>query len=476
MAGGGRAEQMAAAERDGPELSPVDRSAPPAAATPRPFDFPDFRRLEPVPGLDLRIVRIPRLPLAHLRWLAPGGGAWHDPPELAGLASLTGDLLDQGTERRSAPEIAAAVERLGGYLASSADWDAAQVLLGVLAAHLEPALELLAEVATSPTFPAEEVVRVRRQRLADLLRRRDQPAALAADFCALAIYGDSVYGRGQLGTPATIERIDRAEIHAFHRRHLHVRGTTLIAAGDLDPGRLAQRVADAFGALPTGEPPTDPEVVAPVPESLTVHVVDRPQAAQTELRIGHAGVARDHPDFLALRLLNSIFGGKFTSRINLNLRERHGFTYGAHSRWSARRGPGPFVVATAVASENAGAAVREILHEIERLRDAPVDEEELRDARNYLLGVFPYTVQTLEGLASRLEELALFSLPDDYFRRYPEILAGIDRDRLLAVARAHLRPAELAVVAVGPADVLGPQLEPFAEPRVVNPSDLDAAP
>jgi zinc protease len=189
-----------------------------------------------------------------------------------------------------------------------------------------------------------------------------------------------------------------------------------------------------------------------------VAILDRPQGAQTELRLGHPGVPRAHPEFIALTVMNAILGGKFTSRINLNLRERHGFTYGAFSRFDGRRGPGPFAVRTAVETAAAGAAAREVIGELTRIRESPVEVEELDDARAWLIGTFPLSLQTTTGLADRLETLAVYGLPDDYYDRFPDAVLAVGRDDVLAVARRFLRPDELAVVAVGPAAELEPQL------------------
>ncbi len=204
-------------------------------------------------------------------------------------------------------------------------------------------------------------------------------------------------------------------------------------------------------------------VVAPRRTARGVIVVDRPDSAQTELRLGHVGVARTHPERARLTLLNALLGGKFTSRINLNLRERNGFTYGASTRFVDRRSPGPFVVSAAVATGVAGAATREVLGELERIRSEPVAAEELEETKSYLIGVFPYTLQTVGGLLGRLEELAIYGLPDDHFDRSIAQIEDAGEAKLLELARAHIRPAEMLIVAAGPAAELVPQMSPFGD-------------
>jgi zinc protease len=349
-------------------------------------------------------------------------------------------------------------EQLGGYLASGADWDVGYLATGLLSQHRAAGLELLAEIVGSPTFPASEVERVRRLRLTEILRRSQDPSSLADDRFHAEVYRGTVYAHSLLGDEESISRLDRDSILSFYRGHYGLAGSALIAVGDLDPEELLREVEAAFSSGPEAVAPAPPEIrPTPLP-GISVHVVDRPGAAQTELRLGHVGVPRTHPDYIPLIVLNTLFGGKFTSRINLSLRERHGFTYGASSRFVARLGPGPFVVSAAVETASTGAAAREVLHELRRIREAPVEPDELAETRSYIVGVFPYTMQTIGDVAKRLETLTVYGLPDDYYPRYLDRVADLTREELLEAARRHLDPERIAVVAVGPAEVLEPQL------------------
>ncbi len=438
----------------------VDRSRPPAPGPRKPFAFPPFRHRRLDNGLEILAAAMPRVPLADLQVLIPAGGELQ-PPDLPGLASLHGGLLDEGTGRRSSLEIARLVEGLGGSLVSGAGWNMAYAEVGVLAEHFDSALELLAEIARSPEFPEAEVERLRLERAAEILRRRDQPASLADQRFAAAVYGGTVYGEPLIGTEASLERLDRETLRAFHRRHVGPGGSTVIAVGDLDPEDAIARVEEHFADWPRVPRPEPPTLEPPALERTQVHVVDRPGSSQVQLQLGHASVPRRHPDYPRIMLLNAIFGGKFTSRINLNLREEHGYTYGAQSVFVRRRGPGPFFIRAAVATEVAGDAVEQLLFEMRRIRDEPVSREELEETQDYLIGVFPYTLQTIGDLAKRLEAIAVFDLPKDYYETFPAELAGVTRDDVLDAARAHLHPDRLAIVAVGPADALTPQLERF---------------
>jgi zinc protease len=437
----------------------VDRTAPPPPGKVRPFHFPPFLRTRLASGLAVLAARLPGLPLVSMEIVAPAG-AQFDPPGREGIATLTASLVDEGTVRRSSMEIAAIAERLGGYLTTGTDWDVGYLATGLLSEHRLAGLELLAEIALSPTFPEAEIERLQKQRLTEILRRAFDPSALADDRFHREVYRGTVYAHSLLGDAESVSRLDRDSLAAFYHRHYGLAGSALIAVGDCEPEELVREVESIFdSAAPPAAIPAPPEIRPAPLTGISVHLVDRPGAAQTELRIGHAGVPRTHAEYIPLVVLNTLLGGKFTSRINMNLRERHGYTYGATSRFVPRMGPGPFLVAAGVATESAGAASREVLHELRRIREALVETAELEETQSYMVGVFPYTVQTIGDLAKRLETLAVYGLPDDYYTRFLERIDSVTREEILEVARRHLDPEHIAVVAVGPAEALEKQFE-----------------
>ena len=446
----------------------IDRSQPPAPDRLRSFAFPEFHQARLDNGLQILAAGSSRVPLMSLQILVPAG-AQYEPMGTPGLASLHGGLLDEGTTDQSSLNIAHRVEGLGGTLSSGAGWNMAFAELGLLSRHFFSGLELLAEVIRSPDFPPAEIERLRLERQVDLLRRKDMPGALAQKHFATAVYDGTIYGRSLIGTEESLPRIDRESLRQFYRHHVGPAGSTVIAVGDLDPEATIARVTEAFGDWRGAPLALPPSIEPPVLQGTEVHIVDRPGSAQTQLQLGHSSIPRSHPGFPQTTLLNTILGGKFTSRINLNLREKHGFTYGASSTFVRRQGPGPFVIRAAVATDVAGAAVEQLLFELRRIRRQPVGREELEETRDYLIGVFPYTLQTIGDLARRLEALAVFDLPLDFYDSYPAVLADIDRDALLAAAREHLRPDQMVIVAVGTADELRPQLEGFGPVTVHQP-------
>jgi zinc protease len=480
-------------------MTAVNRALPPPPGTVHQFRFPAFMRHRLPSGVEVYVAQLPGAPLLSVEILAPGGSLY-DPPGQPGLATMAGALLDEGAAGKDAMQIADGIERLGGQVASGADWDVGYAVMLMLSRHARPGLRLLTEVAAAPTFPDEEIERMRRMRLAEILRRRHQPAVVADEQFAIAVYRGTVYANPPGGTEESLAAMGREAIAGFYQRHYRLSDLMLVAVSDLDPERLLAEVGEALaaavpgggaggeiaagGAAPevgpegathlaggrgaaTGRTVPVPIEPAPLPGPRVI-IVDRADAAQTELRIGHAGVPRNHADFTVLSFLNTVLGGKFTSRINLSLRERHGLTYSASSRFFGRLGPGPFVVNAAVATESTGIAAREVLAELRRIQDEPVGEDEMDESRSYKLGVFPQTVQTIADLTRRLADLAVFGLPDDYFDRYLERVAACGRAELQEAARRHLHPERAAIVAVGPAAQLLPQLESLGEVEVLH--------
>ena len=452
--------------------SPPDRTRPPAPGPEGAVAMPEFERLALPPGVPVYVAQRAGVPLLELELLLDAGGE-HNPPARPGLAAMTASMIDEGSARRTGPESAAELERRGATLSCHADWNAARLRLQLLSSDLEYGLGLVAELLQEPAFPQHELERLRQQTLAELQRRADQPAALADEAFAHHLFAGTIFAQPLAGNPAALRAMSRAELVDFHRERYRPELGALVVAGEFDRDRLAAAVARMFPASAPAATLASPAPSISAGGRRRVVVVDRPGAEQTELRIGHPGVPRQHPDRVGLGILNTLLGGKFTSRINLNLRERHGFTYGASSRFVDRKTRGPFVVSAAVTTAATGQAAQEVLGELRRIRDEAVHPAELDETRNYLLGVFPYSLQMIEGLAARLDEIALYGLPLDMPARYLAEVAAIRVEDLTRLARAHLQPDDALVVAVGPAQELMRQLQEIAEPELWQPPRTD---
>ncbi len=440
-------------------MSTVRRDQPPAPGPIRPMRFPRIERRRLANDMAVLAARHGDLPVVTVELVVDAGAAG-DPARKAGLAHLTTNALEVGTRTRDAERLAWELEHLGVELEAAASWDAAFVRITVPSERLEAALELFADIVRHPSFPEDEIERLRDEQLAAILQRAKEPRALANDMAAHFIFAEDVpYARPLIGTTASVEGLGREDVEAFYRTHYLPNASALLFVGDIDAD-TAHELADRYlGDWPAGQPEIAEFEVIPGIETRTVFVVDRPGSVQSEIRIGDVGVARHHEDYFPILVMNTILGGAFTSRLNMSLRERHGFTYGARSSFAFRRRPGPFIVQTAVATEVTARAVEEALKEITALRQDGVTEQELASARDYLRGTLPLELQTTDQLASRLADLVIFGLPDDYFEQYRERIGAVTAEDVQRVARDHLRIDRLAIVVVGDAERIAPELE-----------------
>lgn len=434
-------------------MSPVDRLRLPVPGPEPAFAFPsaDKRRLDN--GLRLWTVRRDQLPLVSVVLLLPAGAA-HDPAGMPGLAALTADMLDEGSGDRSAIEMQEALARLGADLDTEAGPDSVVLSMSLLDRFLEDGLRLLADIVCRPTLAEADVARVRELRMNRLRQIKDAPGANAEAVFSRALYGAHAYGHLPIGTTASLERIGTSDVTRFHASMYQPARATMILVGAVERERGARAVTEAFGAWPA---PPSVDIPDPAPPAADRHaasarllLVDRPGAAQTELRVGHVGVPRRTSDFHALVLVNAVLGGHFMSRINMNLREHRGFTYGARSAFDFRRQAGPFSVQTSVQTAATGEAIRQVLAEMDAIRGArPASDGELELSKATLTKGYPRNFETTGQVARGLAQLALYELPDDTFASFGPRVRALDRDRVTEVAARHLDPGHAVVVAVG---------------------------
>lgn len=426
-----------------------DRAVPPTVGPPPTVAPPEVERRRLANGLDVLVVRRPGLPIVDLRLVVRAGAA-ADIPERAGRASLVAEMLDEGTERYSALELAEALDRLGAELEIVAGWDASTLALHVLRPRLEPALELMAEVVARPTFPEDELRRVRDERLADLARQRQEPRYLAHETFSAVVYGPGhPYAATLSGTPESVQAIGREEVYAFYREHFRPGNAFLVAVGDVDATHLLPILERTLGAWEPAPPAPVAPPGRPTARPTAVYLVDRPGAPQSEIQVGHAAVPRTTPDFFPLLVLNTVLGGAFTSRLNMALREERGYTYGAGSRFEFRLGPGPFAASSAVFTGVTDDALRIFVDEIRRIRDEVVPSGELDRARSYVALGLPRQLETTAQIARTIADIELYGLGDDYLARFVERIRAVTAEEVLRAARAHLDPEHMALVVVG---------------------------
>ena len=435
----------------------------PTHGEPRPYQFPRFEREELSNGLGLITVDLPGRALLTASLVLPSG-AVDEPDEQGGVTSLMARAMTEGTAKRDAIELTEASERLGASLHAEAGWDGLSVSVEVPAERLSAALELAAEVAIQPSFPAADVERLRDERLNDLLQAKADPRRRADDGFVETIYAPgSTYGRPSGGTDATVPGLDAAACREIHGRRLDPARMTLIVGGDLgavgeDVRSIVESRFGAWPANPAADAPTNRRVKAARDERI-VRVIHRPGSVQTEIRVGHLGVARKIPDFHAVSVMSAILGGLFNSRLNRKLREEKGYTYGAGAGFDMRRGIGPFAVRVAVNTDVTVPATQDILVELDAMRASPPSTAELHAARDFLVGVFPLRFETPPAVVGAIAGLLIHDLPMDELDRYRPAIEAVTAADVEKAAREHIDPAKLAIVLVGDADAILPGLE-----------------
>jgi predicted Zn-dependent peptidase len=432
----------------------------PTPGTPRPYEFPAVERLHLSNGLRLVIANLPGRPLVSAS-LVLRTGASDEPPAHAGATVLAARALSEGTERFDAIALVEAGERLGASLHADAGWDAMSVSVDVPAPRLEQALDLLAEMALHPTFPKSEVERLRDERLNDLLQAQADPRRRADEAFAATIYeAASPYHRPSGGTRETVAELTPSRLRAAYERGLDPARSALIVGGDLaglDVPAIAERLLGGWGPA-VGASSTGRIVDAGAVRHRFVRVLHRPGAVQTEIRIGHVGVPRRIDDFHALSVMGAILGGLFNSRLNMKLREEKGYTYGAGAGFDLRRAAGPFGARAAVNTEVTVPAVADFLAELDRIRDAPVADSELKAARDFLVGVFPLRFETPGPIVGALSGLIIHELPEDELARYRPAVEAVTIEDVQVAARQRIQPDRAAILLVGDADAFGSDL------------------
>ena len=425
-----------------------DRSKPPALGPVRALKLPPVQKLQLSNGLPVLLVESREVPVVQVN-VVVRAGAGADPQGKPGLASLAADMLDEGAGSASALQISDEVDFLGAELSASAGWDATSVGIHVPVKRLDRALAILADVVQRPTFPAPELERLRKERLTDLLQARDEPTAIASVALARALYGkDHRYGTITMGTEASVRGFSREDLVQFHGRAFRPTNAAVVVVGDVTAATVQPLLEKAFGGWKAEGAFSSTVPAAPQVSGREILIVDRPDSAQSEIRIGRIGPPRSTADYYPLLVTNTILGGSFTSRLMQNLREEHGYAYGARSSFDYRLSTGPFVASAAVQTDKTGPSLTEFFKELDAIGKT-VTEAEVTKARNYVGLSFPSEVESTGDLAGKLQEQFVYGLADGWLDQVVARLQAVTLADVRRVASQYIEPGKVAVVVVG---------------------------
>ncbi len=445
----------------------IDRTQKPAAGPLPAIAFPDAVSETLPNGLRLYVLQDHRQPTITFRLLIKSGALFDG--SKPGLAGITASMLNKGTDTMTADQFAAQTDFLGSSVEAAASEDALSVTAIGLAKYTRQVLQFLRDAALHPAFSEEELKQEQLQTVAGLVQSKSSPKALALHMRNRLLYGEHPYGA--FATPESVQSITRDDLVKFHDAHFLPNNATLIVVGDIEPEKAIAQVKEMFGDWKKGEVPAllDPKIphnetgrfllpAFPKINGMSIHLVDRHGSVQSDVVVASAGVPRNNPDTPELGVVNSVLGGGFSGRLFANLREKHAFTYGSYSSFSEQMLGGTFGATAEVRNAVTGAAITEILNELNRIDNEPIPESELMLQRNYLVGNFLLSMENDLRIAERLQEIDLFGLPDDFYKTYAKRLSEVTPEKASELAKKYIDPKNVVVVVVGEAKEVLPQL------------------
>jgi zinc protease len=442
----------------------VDRTKPPQTPPLPDYKLPPVTEVTLPNGLRVVAVEDKRFPMVHFR-LGFNAGTKFDPADMSGLASMTGDLLKEGTKTRSQKQIADELASLGANIEASASPDWLMLTGSVLSENLDKQLELLADMALNANFPENEVALRKENIVQELMAARSNAETLAQEKFMAVIFGSNPYSR-VLPVPASIEKIDRAALAGFRDRYLSPNNALLVMVGAVPARDELQKMVQAhFGSWAKKDKVEEPKAPIP-PAKRSIVLVDRPGSVQADIRAGQVAVTRASPDYFPLVVSNNILGGGANSRMFVNIRERLGYAYQANSAFSALKDSGYFSTITEVRNEVLEPAMTEMLKEMGDMAKAPVEARELTDVKNYITGSYVVRMASPAGLATQLATVRMMGMTDDYLERYVSRVRSVEPGQIKSASSKYIAPANASIVVVGDASKIGKALEKFGDVKM----------
>jgi zinc protease len=445
--------KLADAQKSGEALIPPGvklAAQEPGPSAPKPFHFPQAATKTLPNGLRVFVVTDRSQPAVAARLVILSAGSIKDPEKMPGVARMTAGLLTQGTQTRSAQQIAEAIDFIGGSLDASAGKDSTTVTLNVVKKDLSTGLNLMSDVVLHPAFSADELDRQRQQLLSNLTVQYSDPQYLASVVFDRTVFGKSPYGWPEEGTPDSVKQFSRDNFVKFHDANYAPNEALLAFAGDISPEEAFAAAETYFGPWTKHDvAPYDAGQMAAASAGVHIWLVDKPDAVQTQIRVGKLGIRRGDPNYIPVQVMNRVFGGGYNSRLNTEVRVKRGLTYGANSSFDPHRYAGSFAIATYTRTPATVEATKLAVDLITQMSKGDVTQPELDFARDYLAGVYPIQSETAEQVANRVLTAAAFDLPADYNSTYPDRVRGVTTAQANDMAKRYLSPDDLDIVLAG---------------------------
>ncbi len=427
----------------------IDRTKRPVGKPAPKVELPEIQKATLKNGLKIWLVERHQMPTVAFN-LVIQTGSDHDQINQPGVASMTSDVIDEGTKTRDALQVSDALESIGANLNIGANMDGTFMTLNILTKYLEKGIDIFSDVLTNPTFPQKEFDRLQKTRLTSLMQQKDQATMIANNAFSYILYGaNHPYGINPSGTETSIKSMTTGDLVKFYQTYYRPNNATLIVVGDIKMKDISSLLEKSLAEWKPADVPAFNIPTAPSIEKMKVYLVDKPGAAQSEIRIGYPALARSTPDYFPVTLMNRMLGGQFTSRINLNIREKRGFTYGARSGFSFQKGAGPFTASAGVHTDKSDSSVHEFLYEINLMREKGMTADELEFVKKGMVGSFALTFETSAQIAGLLQNIILYGLPENYYNTFLQNTEQVTLQDIDRVSKKYLDTSKMAIVVVG---------------------------
>ena len=460
------AQAAAAAASAAAKKPAAPRTTPPDPGPRADVNFPPIVRTQTAKGLELDTVELKQLPVVQIS-LVIRAGSFSDPEKLPGLAQLTAAMMKEGTTKRNSAKLAEAVDFLGAGLHVSSDEDTLVVTMQALSEHFQEALDIVAEVATKPAFPQNELDTLRKRELARLELSSQNPHFLARREFNKVLYGEHPYAHIDT-TPDVVKHVKRTDMQQWHKRYVVPNNAFLMVVGAVTADTVKSAVEKAFAGWQAHPVPAASPKAPPARNGRDVVLVDRHNSVQSVIYYGNLALPRNDPDYIALTVANQVLGGSAASRLFMDLREKRSLTYGAYSDIDERLQVGPFLSFASVRNEVTAEAMSAFNEHLQRIVAEPVGAEELAAATRFLIDRFPLRIETPDKIAQMLSELRIYGLPDDYWDRFGAAIEAVTADQAFAAAKKHIQPNQGLIVVVGEASAVKPALDAYGPVTVVD--------